>query len=105
MVLLDGRVAVISGTVSPRGIGRATAELFVEHGARIVILDFDETTSGSATAELSSGHLGFACDVTKPESCKAAARGAPHRAWIIRPADAGPYRRTSHMTFLKEDVR
>ena len=72
-MLLNGRVAVISGAASPRGIGRATARLFAQHGARVVILDLDETASSAAAAELGSGHLGFACDVTKPESCKAAA--------------------------------
>ena len=40
-MLLTDRVAVISGAASPRGIGRATARLFAEHGARVVILDLD----------------------------------------------------------------
>ena len=37
--LLDGKVAVISGGASPRGIGMATARMFAAHGARIAIFD------------------------------------------------------------------
>jgi len=71
-MLLADKIAVISGAASPRGIGRATARLFAEHGARVVILDLDETASMTAAAEIGPQHLGFACDVTNPESCRAA---------------------------------
>lgn len=37
--LLEGKVAIITG--SGRGIGRAAAELFAQHGARIVVSDID----------------------------------------------------------------
>lgn len=41
-MLLKGKAAVISGAASPRGIGRSTATLMAEQGARIAILDLDE---------------------------------------------------------------
>ena len=68
-MLLQGRTAAISGAASARGIGRATARLFAEHGARIAILDLAK----AAAAELGPQHIGVGCDVTDPASCKAAA--------------------------------
>ncbi len=46
---LKGKVAVITGAGA--GIGRATAELFVEEGAAVVIAERDEST-GSDAADL-----------------------------------------------------
>jgi NAD(P)-dependent dehydrogenase (short-subunit alcohol dehydrogenase family) len=72
-VLLIGKVAVISGAASPRGIGMATARLFAEQGARVAILDLDQPASDKAAAELGDGHRGFACDVTDKASTRQAA--------------------------------
>ncbi len=66
-MLLDGKIAVISGAASPRGIGLATARLFAAHGARVAILDlhgFDEAAAG-----LGTGHRSYACDVTDRIAC------------------------------------
>lgn len=73
-MLLAGKVAVISGGASPRGIGLATARKMAEQGARIAILDLDQTASEAAASSLGHGHQGFACDVTNRESCEATAR-------------------------------
>ena len=72
-MLLQGKVAAISGAASARGIGRATARLFAEHGAKIAILDLDAAGAAAAAAELGPDHLGIGCDVTDLASCQAAA--------------------------------
>lgn len=72
-MLLKGKVAVISGGAGPRGIGKATARLFVEHGAKVAILDLDEAASVSAARELGEEHKGFACDVTNKDATRRAA--------------------------------
>jgi NAD(P)-dependent dehydrogenase (short-subunit alcohol dehydrogenase family) len=73
MGLLDGKVAVVSGAVSPRGIGYATARLFSQHGARVAILDLDAGQAADAAATLGPEHRGFACDVADKAACEAAA--------------------------------
>ncbi|WMT91882.1 SDR family NAD(P)-dependent oxidoreductase [Pelagibacterium sp. H642] len=72
MSLLNGRFAVVTGAASPRGLGKAMAELFVEHGATVAILDLDQGAAESAAADLGEGHLGLACDVTDKAACLAA---------------------------------
>jgi NAD(P)-dependent dehydrogenase (short-subunit alcohol dehydrogenase family) len=82
MGLLDGKVAVVSGAVSPRGIGYATARLFAQHGARVAILDLDAGQAADAAATLGPEHRGFACDVADKAACDAAAEAVQ--------ADLGP---------------
>ena len=72
-MLLKGKTAVISGAASARGIGRATANLFAEHGARVAILDLDAEGAKSAAAELGEDHIGLGCDVGDLASCRSAA--------------------------------
>ena len=72
-MLLQNKVAVISGAASRRGIGLATARLFAQHGARVAILDIDEAGAQSAAAELGEGHRGFVCDVGSADGCKTVA--------------------------------
>lgn len=71
-LLLDGKIAVISGAASLRGIGMATARMFAAQGAKVAILDLDETAASEAASLLGEGHRGYACDVTDKESCVAA---------------------------------
>ncbi len=40
-MLLQDRVAIVTGGASPRGIGFATARRFAEEGATVVVFDID----------------------------------------------------------------
>ena len=63
MGVLDGRGAIVTG--SARGIGRATAELLAEHGARVLIVDLDGDEAEQTAAEISGDTVTFAGDLTK----------------------------------------
>ena len=70
MKLLEGKTAVITGAASPRGLGKATARLFAQHGARVVILELDADEAAEAAADLpGTGHIGRVCDVTQKTDC------------------------------------
>ena len=73
MGLLDGRFAIVTGAASPRGLGRATARLFAEHGATVAVLDLDAGQAEAAARDLGGDHAGLACDVTDKGACEAAA--------------------------------
>src|SRR6266545_7310384 len=64
MGLLDGKAAIITG--SARGIGRATAELFLSEGARVLINDIDGEVAEQAAGEIEGETSVFAGDLTKP---------------------------------------
>lgn len=72
-MLLQNKMAAISGAASVRGIGLATARLFAAQGARVAILDLDEQAAQEAAAALGPQHLGLRCDVADKASCQAAA--------------------------------
>lgn len=75
MGLLDGKIAIISGAASPRGLGKATAQLFAEHGATVVIMDLNADQAAAATADLpGQGHIGLAGNVVDKDSCLAVAK-------------------------------
>ncbi len=62
MGLLDGKSAIITG--SARGIGRATAELFVAEGAKVLINDLDADVAEEASNEIDGETAVFAGDLT-----------------------------------------
>lgn len=72
-MLLNDRIAIVTGAASLRGLGRATARLFAAHGAKVAILDVDADAAAAAAGSLDGGgHLGLSCDVTDRAACHAA---------------------------------
>ncbi|QCI64284.1 SDR family NAD(P)-dependent oxidoreductase [Phreatobacter stygius] len=75
-MLLKGKIAIITGAASKRGLGLATARLFAEHGAKVVLTDLDLASARDAVKTLKGrGHLALKCDVVRRADCdKVAAR-------------------------------
>jgi len=62
MGVLDGKVAIVTG--SARGIGRATAALLAEHGARVLVTDLDEDVAREAAEGVAGETAVFGGDLT-----------------------------------------
>jgi NAD(P)-dependent dehydrogenase (short-subunit alcohol dehydrogenase family) len=76
-MLLKDKVCLVTGAASIRSIGYATAELFAEHGAKVVVVDvrMDEGVLAEIKAAVNA-HLGreatlhgFRCDVASAADC------------------------------------
>tara|TARA_B100000029_G_scaffold484892_1_gene537597 strand:+ start:491 stop:1234 length:744 start_codon:yes stop_codon:yes gene_type:complete len=61
-----GKLAVVTGAA--QGIGKAIAHRLATDGAKVVIADINEKGCKAAANEIGNGSVGFACDVSKPES-------------------------------------
>ena len=70
MARLEGKVAVITGAAS--GIGRASAQLFIEEGARVVIADVMEDRGNPLADELGENAAFLRVDVSQEDDVKAA---------------------------------
>lgn len=70
------RTAIVTGGASPRGIGRATADLLAAQGWHVAVLDIDGAGAEEAAASLTDRHgvasLGLAMDIARPEDIEAA---------------------------------
>jgi 3-oxoacyl-[acyl-carrier protein] reductase len=64
MGVLDGKVAIVTG--SARGIGRATAELLCEQGAKVLVNDLDGDAARQTASEIAGETTVHAGDLTKP---------------------------------------
>ena len=90
-MLLQDKVCVIAGAASLRSIGYATAELFAEHGAKVVVVDLlmDESLLAAIKASI-EGRLqrtvsvqGLRCDISKAEDCDLVVRQVLERHGAI----------------------
>lgn len=66
---LQGKVAIVTGAAA--GIGRRTAELFCEVGARVVLADVDEENGEAAAQAIGSSAVFRRTDVSKAEDVQA----------------------------------
>jgi 3-oxoacyl-[acyl-carrier protein] reductase len=67
MAILDDKVAIVTG--SARGIGRATAELLAEHGAKVLVNDLDADVAEQTSSEIEGETAVFSGDLTKEGVC------------------------------------
>ena len=63
MGVLDDKVAIVTG--SARGIGRATAELLSEQGAKVLINDLDGDAAEQTAGEISGETVVYSGDLTR----------------------------------------
>lgn len=73
-MLLNNKVAIVTGGAGLNGLGYASARLMAEQGARVVILDLERADPAKVAAGLGDQHMGVVADVTNKESCEAAVK-------------------------------
>jgi NAD(P)-dependent dehydrogenase (short-subunit alcohol dehydrogenase family) len=71
-MLLDNKVALVTGAAGPNGLGFASAKTMAAQGAKVVVLDLERAEPAKAAAALGQGHLGVVADVTDKASCERA---------------------------------
>jgi ketoreductase RED2 len=74
MGMLDGKVAIVTGSTS--GIGRGIAERFAGEGARLVINSVRSVEAGRELAAGLPDAIYVQADVSSDEQCRSLVRGA-----------------------------
>jgi len=71
-MLLQDKIAIITGAAGANGLGFATARQMAAQGARVAVLDLAAAHPQEAAQRLGSGQLGLEVDVTDKAACAAA---------------------------------
>ena len=74
---LANKIALITGAAS--GIGRATAEMFVKEGAKVVVADLHSDGAAEVAALLGASAIAVGGDVSKPADAAAMVEAAVQR--------------------------
>ena len=78
MVRLEGKVALITGATG--GIGRAAARLFAQEGARVALVDLDETALREVAGSIGDDQASYTvADVTQPDQTQTYVNEAVNR--------------------------
>ena len=78
MVRLEGKVAVITGATG--GIGRAATKLFADEGARLALVDLDETALQETVRSIGEDRASYTvADVTQPDQTQGFVNSAVNR--------------------------
>lgn len=101
---LSGKVALITGAAG--SIGSASARLFVEEGAQVVLVDREEDALAAVAAELGEAAVAHPADVTDSDGVRAAVQLAVDRfgGLDIAFANAGTFGTAAPITEYPEDV-
>ena len=81
---LDGRVALVTGAGSERGIGREIACVMRLAGARVALADLDGAGAHRNASELGDGAAAIQVEVTDPASVAAAVETVHERGSTTR---------------------
>jgi NAD(P)-dependent dehydrogenase (short-subunit alcohol dehydrogenase family) len=83
-MLLKDKICIVAGAAAAKGIGRATAHLFAQHGAKLVLADRAASdllaTEFKDAVQQETGlrpeAMAIPCDITDPEQCADMVNGA-----------------------------
>jgi 3-oxoacyl-[acyl-carrier protein] reductase len=71
----EGKIALVTGTASPKGLGRSICNRIASEGASLVMVDLNQAEVEKAAAEVSAQYgvkaIGLSCNVTKIKECEA----------------------------------
>lgn len=74
----EGKVAIVTGTASPRGLGRAICNRIAEGGGTLIMVDLDQAACDAAAKEVADAYgvkaIGVAANVTNAEQCENVAK-------------------------------